>query len=528
MNTADLAAAAAAARAAFAAGRADAYDHAILALEHSARGEFAEADALFGRALALEPGNPSTLTSQAIHYRNQGRFRDAVLACDAAIAAYPDYPDAWLERASILAAGGSIAAARDSFARAAALAPDSAAPQAGLAALAAREGNHQAARDHAAAALARDPANAVATNALASAELASGDAAAAAQRVEPLLTRLGEPSLERSLAHSLLAGARHRQGDHAAAFAHFSKANADFAAIHEREAAQHLDQYRFIEALTAGFAATGAARWHDAPGAQPAAAAKRHVFLLGYPRSGTTLVENILASLPGVAALEERPTLTAADGDHIAGSPDAIVAGVARFAQHGAAALTRYRAAYWDSVTASGVPVGAECFVDMDPMKGTRLPFIARLFPDARILVMRRDPRDVVWSCFRTSFALSSQTLEYTTLERAARHYDALMRLTELALERLPLAVHIVDYHRLVRDFDAETRAMCAFAGLEWSEAVRSFDKTSARRGVSTASAAQVQRGLFDGTRQWEPYAAYLAPVMPLLAPWIEKFGYAP
>jgi hypothetical protein len=173
------------------------------------------------------------------------------------------------------------------------------------------------------------------------------------------------------------------------------------------------------------------------------------------------------------------------------------------------------------------MPPGTSAFVDMDPLKGTRLPFIARMFPGARILLMRRDPRDVVWSCFRTNFAMSSGTLEYTSLERTARHYDALMRLTELALDRLPLTVREVHYHRLVQDFEAETRAICDFAGLEWSEAVRSFDATAARRGTSTASVSQVRRGLFDGTRQWEPFAEQLQPVMPLLQPWIDKFGYS-
>jgi Flp pilus assembly protein TadD len=527
VNNADLVAAAAASRAAFARGKADAYDHAILALEHSAKGEDSEADALFARALALEPGNPSTLTSLAIHYRRQGRNRDAVLACDQAIALYPDYPDAWLERGSILAAGGSGAAARVSFQRATELAPQNAAAHAGLAALCAREGDQEGARSHSQKALALDPANAIATNALASAELTAGAPDRAVPLLEPLLAGLEEASLERCLAHSLLGDARARQGDHAAAFAQYSAANADFAAIHAHEAARHLDQTRFIEALIVGLAAVPPKAWQPVPAAPVRAAAQRHIFLLGYPRSGTTLVENILASLPGVAALEELPTLAAADQAFIAGSADEIVAGVQRFAALDGDALADYRNAYWANVIASGVPEAAPCFVDMDPMKGTRLPFIARLFPDARILLMRRDPRDVVWSCFRTSFAMSSQTLEYTTLERTARHYDALMRLTELALARLPLHAHIVDYHRLVRDFDAETRAMCAFAGLEWSDAVRSFDRTSARRGVSTASVAQVQRGLFDGTRQWEPYAQFLAPVMPILQPWIEKFGYA-
>lgn len=518
--------AAAEARANFARGTADAYDHVLLALEHSARREFAEADAQFARAQVLEPGNPATLTSLAVHYRRQGRFRDAVLACDEAIRHYPDYPDAWLERASILAAGGSGGLARASYQRAVELAPGKAAAHAGLASLAAREGDYGAARSHAHRALAIDPVNPIATNALASAELGSGAPEAAAALLEPLIDRIRVPTLERSFAHSLLADARHRERDHVAAFAHYQAANDDFAAIHEDDSSG-LDQTSFIEALLTGFAATPDAVWRDAPGGQPADTAQRHIFLLGYPRSGTTLVENILASLPGVAALEERPTFAAADMDHIAGSHDEIVAGLARFAEYGADELDHYRRAYWENVTASGVPLRAPAFVDMDPMKGTRLPFIARMFPQARILVMRRDPRDVVWSCFKTSFAMSSQTLEYTTLERTARHYDALMRLTEMALARLPLAVHIVDYHRLVRDFDAETQAMCAFAGLEWSEAVRSFDRTSKARGVSTASVAQVGRGLYDGTRQWEPYAEYLKPVLPILAPWIEKFGYS-
>jgi hypothetical protein len=140
---------------------------------------------------------------------------------------------------------------------------------------------------------------------------------------------------------------------------------------------------------------------------------------------------------------------------------------------------------------------------------------------------MRRDPRDIVWSCFRTNFAMTSGTLEYTSIERAARHYDAMMRLTELALEKLPINAHIVPYQALVQEFEATTRAICTFAGLTWDEAVRGFDRTAERRGVSTASAAQVRRGLFDGTRQWEPYARWIEPAMPILEPWLRKFGYA-
>ena len=234
----------------------------------------------------------------------------------------------------------------------------------------------------------------------------------------------------------------------------------------------------------------------------------------------------MLASLAGVAALEERPTLDETDRAFLSGDRAAIAAGMAQFAALPLSELTRHQTAYWRNVLRSGIPGDSVGFVDMDPLKGTRLPFIARLFPAARILIMRRDPRDIVLSCFRTNFAMTSGTLEYTSLEGAARHYDAMMRLTELALDRLPLDTMVVPYHALVQDFDATTQRMCDFAGLTWSEAVRSFDSTAERRGVSTASAAQVRRGLYDGTGQWVPYAQWLEPVMPILEPWLVKFGY--
>ena len=523
----ELAAAAAQSQAALASGSGEAYDHAIVALAYSSDGAFDEADAHFQKALALEPGNPSTLTGLAIHYRNQHRHRDAILACDEAIRNYPEYPDAWIERGAILASGGSNAAARASFEQAVRLAPQLPAPHAGLAALAAREGQGDAARLHAAAALKLDPANAVAINALASTELTSGHPDNARQLLEPMILRLNSPTIERSLAFSTLANALDKQSDYEAAFKNYLAANADFAAIHAKVQSDQLDNSSFVEAIFDGLSARPEANWQAAAAPQPTYAAIRHIFLMGYPRSGTTLVENMLASLPGVAALEERPTLAMTDRAFIAGNRDAIIEGIGRFATLDAHDLNQHRQAYWGKVLASGVPANAPCFVDMDPLKGTRLPFIARLFPDARILVMRRDPRDVVWSCFRTNFAMSSGTLEFTSLERAARHYDALMRLTEFALDRLPLHYHIVHYHKIVQDFDAESAAMCAFAGLEWTDAVRDFNITAKRRGVTTASAGQVHRGLYDGTQQWQPYAEYLKPVMPILQPWIDKFGYS-
>lgn len=504
----------------------DAHDYMVAALDRVAKGEIAEGEILLNRALSLDSANPAVLTGLAVLRRAQGRMRDAVLACDAAIRAMPSYPDAWLERGAILAAGGSNQAARSSFQTAADLAPAMAPAHAGLAALAAREGDARAARFHAKAALQLDSANTVALSALAAAELHEGNPAAALEILVPLGTSLSEPSLDRILVRSLLGDSLAKIGSHSQAFEAYTASKADFAAINSSAASGQLSHREFVEAIQAGFEAIPSDAWTAPSRRQPDTAPPRHVFLIGYPRSGTTLLENVLASLPGVAALEERPTLGDADRTYLMGDRSQVIAGLQAFSRLGSKGIEDLRAAYWNKVFASGVPAQTECFVDMDPLKGTRLPLIARLFPDARLIIMRRDPRDVIWSCFRTNFSMSSGTLEYTSLDRAARHYVAMMQLTLAALDRLPLAVLKVHYHNLVRDFDPTTRAICEHLGLHWSPELRNFDKTAAKRGVATASAAQVRQGLYDGTEQWRPYAAHFEPLMPILAPWIERFGY--
>ena len=180
------------------------------------------------------------------------------------------------------------------------------------------------------------------------------------------------------------------------------------------------------------------------------------------------------------------------------------------------------RAAYWRRVAETGIDVVGKTFVDMDPSKSMGLPVIARLFPDAKVIVMRRDPRDVIWSCFRRAFVQSAMTLEFSSLDRAVRHYDAVMRLTRTCLDRLPIDHHILIYEDLVRDFDATTRSLCEFIGLEWSADMRDFGATARVGRVKTASAEQVRQSLFDGSGQWQNYAHKLAPVLPILEPWID------
>jgi hypothetical protein len=274
-----------------------------------------------------------------------------------------------------------------------------------------------------------------------------------------------------------------------------------------------------LERLPPGAWASGPQPAAAAPGDAPAAG---HVFLLGFPRSGTTLLEQVLASHPDVEALEERDTL--ADAMAAYGKTPAQLVGLT---DAPASEIARLRAAYWARVAREGAKPAGKVFVDKHPLHTFRLPVIAKLFPEAKVLFARRDPRDVVLSCFRRRFAMSGPMYQLLTLDGAARFYDVAMQIGERLGGALPLAHHTVVHERLVEDFDAAAREVCAFLGLPWTDALRGFADRIQDRGVATPSGAQIARGLSaEGMGAWRRYAAQLETVAPVLAPWVDRFGY--
>lgn len=493
-----------------------------LAWARAQAGDLPGAMALLTEALRHAPRDPAALTTMAVMLRHQGQLREALQHCDAALAAAPRHIDAWLARAYVFSTGGSFPSAIECYRAVLAIDPAQGEAHAGLAELLAHTGDRAGARSHAAAALAADPGNPSAAAALACAELEEGNPDAAERVLAPLLSGSALADENRAVLANLLGDALDRQNRCAEACAAYCDAKAAFARSHGRAGGQHPHR-AFVEQAAAAMAATSAADWPAAPALPPAPGeAARHIFVLGYPRSGNSLMEAVLAALPGVSALEERPTLAMLDNGWLASA-----AGLKRLGALTVGERQQLRVAYWQRVQGAGVDTGGQAFIDMDPLKGLNLPVIAALFPQAQVLWLRRDPRDVVWSCFHTHFVPNAATLEFTTLEGVARHYDAMMRLITAAVERLPLKLMVVDYHALVSDFDATTQAVCAAIGLEWSAELRRFDRSAGAQAVGTASAAQVRRGLYDGRAQWRRYADQLAPVLPILEPWIAHFGYA-
>jgi tetratricopeptide (TPR) repeat protein len=263
--------------------------------------------------------------------------------------------------------------------------------------------------------------------------------------------------------------------------------------------------------------------WAGAPAPDKTPAAG-HAFLVGFPRSGTTLLEQALAGHPQVAALEEAPTLAAAHAEFL--SDDA---GLERLARLTAKEAKAWRERYWAEVAARGVDVKGRLFLDKAPAATEDLPLVAKLFPDAKVLFAIRDPRDVVLSCLRQAFQMNALTYAFTDLIAAASAYAANMALAETYRHVLPLHLMEVRHETLVRGFEGKLRQVCAFLELEFDPAMTDVGRTAARREVRTPSAVQVRAGLSrKGLGRWRAYQAELAPVLPVLAPWVERFGYKP
>jgi hypothetical protein len=247
-----------------------------------------------------------------------------------------------------------------------------------------------------------------------------------------------------------------------------------------------------------------------------------HVFLLGFPRSGTTLLERVMDAHPDMEAMPERDCLLDPEND-LTSLPDAL----GRLATLNGGDLAQHRKAYWDRVLVNWKAPSRRIFIDKMPLNTVSLCLIAKLFPNAKILFAVRDPRDVVLSCFRRRFGMTAQMFELLSLENAARYYDRVMKLAAIYREKLTLDLHQIRYEDMVGDFEREMLKVCTFLGAEWSDAMLHFAQNMSAKNIGTPSARQVARGLYaQGIGQWRRYAAQMEPVLPLLAPWIERFGY--
>jgi tetratricopeptide (TPR) repeat protein len=476
------------------------------------------------RARLFAPQSPIILNSLGLAYARQHRPTDALDSFSKAVAADPSFAPAQFNKGWASEEVGEIESAKGAFEKAAALQPLSAAPWARLAALAVRVSDWAFAREAAEKALAIESLQPVATVALANVEIAEAESPSAEVRIRGLLSRQ-IATADRAYALTALGDALDTQHRFSEAFAAYAERNALLHALHAPRfsgtQAQTMPQQvkwlcEYLESVAPN------RRLPASIESLHSAAARRHVFVLGFARSGTTLLEEILAAHPLVSSTQEREAMADSVRAFMV-SPTTM----AKLESLPELILNPYREAYWRGIHGFGIDPAGRYVIDKQPFNTIRLPLIARLFPSADVLYCLRDPRDVVLSCFRRQFHITPATFELLTLEGAARFYDGTMKIGALSQTKLPLNRLDVRHEDLLHDFEAEMRRVCAFIALPWDDAMRRFYDRTGKRPITTPSATQIAKGLDSTSRaHWRNYRDQLAPVLDILKPWVAHFGY--
>lgn len=296
--------------------------------------------------------------------------------------------------------------------------------------------------------------------------------------------------------HFALGKAMEEQTDHDAAFAHYAKANALRSAelkYDPQSVSKQVD--KIIAQCTPAFLQARAGQGHDAP--DP-------VFIIGMPRAGSTLIEQILSShsmVEGTMELPDIPAMALREGR------DALwINALASFSADDAERL----GAEFIERTRIQRKTDKPYFIDKLPNNWNYLAFIRLILPNAKIIDARRHPMDCCFSNYRQHFA-KGQAFSYD-LAHMGQYYADYVRLMAHFDIIAPGYVYRVIHEQLLEDPEREIRSLLEYIGLPFEDACLNFHQN--KRAVRTASSEQVRRPINrDGVDQWKPYEAHLAPL---------------
>jgi tetratricopeptide (TPR) repeat protein len=350
-----------------------------------------------------------------------------------------------------------------------------------------------------------------------------------------------------------------RRADHALAIELYRQALVDYSKPHER----HFIQYKLAESLHAlgrhdetidtliqanrsqaifirrnrpmaavrGIPQLDVANYHCDPAdvalwdhAGAPSAADSPVFVVAFPRSGTTLLELTLDAHPLLRSMDEQPFVQNALEDmlkHGVIYPEEI-------GKLSAAQLDDIRASYWQR-TRSKVQIGAgQRLVDKNPLNILRLPVMRRLFPNAPILLAIRHPYDVMLSCFMQHFRAPDFALLCSDMRSLTAGYRRTFDFWYAHVALLSPKVLEVRYETFVTEFPAEVRRIAEFLELPWDAAMLEPAARARAKGfISTPSYAQVVQPVHQkAVGRWQAYRKYLQPAYPIVEPYLRRWGY--
>ena len=243
------------------------------------------------------------------------------------------------------------------------------------------------------------------------------------------------------------------------------------------------------------------------------------VFIVGFPRSGTTLLDTLLMNIAELHVLEEQPVLRQVQ--HTLGDE-------ARLANLTSAEANALRAHYFETLEQIQPSPSGRTVIDKFPLHMTDMPLIHRIFPDAKVVLVERHPCDSVLSCYMSNFQLNRGMRSFTDLREAALTYDAVFEKWSRAVSLLPIDFHRIRYERMVENLESEMRPLLEFLDLPWDPKVLDNRGSAAQREhIRTASYSQVTEPIYRRSAgRWQRYRRQMEPVLPILEPWAQRMGY--
>lgn len=300
--------------------------------------------------------------------------------------------------------------------------------------------------------------------------------------------------------------------------------------------AAHASQLEYLRRVSPALVLTGAppmlitretcdpadvAAWQD----QAPSIEDSPIFIVAFPRSGTTLLELTLDAHPQMQSMDEQPFIQNALED----IQELSIDYPRQLARLSANDLAELRAAYWRRVSSKiDLRPGAR-LVDKNPLNILRLPVIRRLFPNAPVLLGVRHPCDVILSCYMQQFRAPEFALLCNSPQTLARGYMRTMDFWTSQSEILKPYTLEVRYEALVADFEREVRGIMDFLHLRWDDSVLEPGQHARRKGyISTPSYSQVVRPIYTkSVDRWRHYAPLFEPILASLQPQLERWNYA-
>ena len=246
-------------------------------------------------------------------------------------------------------------------------------------------------------------------------------------------------------------------------------------------------------------------------------------FLIGFPRSGTTLLDTILRSHKDIEVIEEKPLIETIE-KLVKEKFNTKLDNLYNISEENIFILRKqYCELLWEYKTKN-----SHLTIDKLPLNTVSLPLINLIFPNAKIIFTHRHPYDTVLSCFQQLFSSNSAMMHLTSLKSSSKIYDQVMNAWDIYRNNLPLDFITSKYENLIENFDSHILQILEFLGVTWDENVKNYRKTAIERErINTPSSSQVVQPLYKSSiNKWKNYEKYFENCHQYLERWVLYFDY--